>query len=79
LTSGTRPVVKINADSLSQHDKKHVVPTPLSGIRVGKSIVAMKKLPCLSVGTKVNSGNKSESKNFLGNLSGNKNYKEKGK
>jgi hypothetical protein len=26
---------KINAESLSQHDEKHVVPTPLSGIRVG--------------------------------------------
>jgi hypothetical protein len=25
-----------NAESLSQHDEKHVVPTPLSGIRVGK-------------------------------------------
>jgi hypothetical protein len=30
-----RPVVKINAESLSQHDEKHVVPTLLSGIRVG--------------------------------------------
>jgi hypothetical protein len=38
LTSGRRPVVKIIAESLSQHDKKHVVPTPLSGIRVGKTI-----------------------------------------
>jgi hypothetical protein len=36
LTSGRRPVVKIIAESLSQHDKEHVVPTPLSGIRVGK-------------------------------------------
>jgi hypothetical protein len=35
LTSGRRPVVKIIAESLSQHDEKHVVPTPLSGIRVG--------------------------------------------
>jgi hypothetical protein len=34
LTSG-RPDVKIIAESLSQHDEKHVVPTPLSGIRVG--------------------------------------------
>jgi hypothetical protein len=33
LTSGRRPVVKIIAESLSQHDEKHVVPTPLS---VGK-------------------------------------------
>jgi hypothetical protein len=36
LTSGRRPVVKIIDESLSQHDEKHVVPTPLSGIRVGK-------------------------------------------
>jgi hypothetical protein len=35
LTSGRQPVVKIIAESLSQHDEKHVVPTPLSGIRVG--------------------------------------------
>jgi hypothetical protein len=34
LTSGRRPVVKIIAESLSQHDENHVVPTPLSGIRV---------------------------------------------
>jgi hypothetical protein len=33
LTSGRRPVVKIIAESLPQHDEKHVVPTPLS---VGK-------------------------------------------
>jgi hypothetical protein len=33
LTSGRRPVVKIIAKSLSQHDEKHVVPTPFS---VGK-------------------------------------------
>jgi hypothetical protein len=31
-----RPVVKIIAESLSQHDEKHVVPTALSGIRVGR-------------------------------------------
>jgi hypothetical protein len=31
LTSGRRPVVKIIAESLSQHDEKHVVPTPLRG------------------------------------------------
>jgi hypothetical protein len=30
LTSGRRSVVKINAESLSQHDEKHVLPTPLS-------------------------------------------------
>jgi hypothetical protein len=31
-----RLVEKIIAESLSQHDEKHVVQTPLSGIRVGK-------------------------------------------
>jgi hypothetical protein len=30
LTSGRRPVVKVIAESLSQHDEKHVVQTPLS-------------------------------------------------
>jgi hypothetical protein len=35
LQSGRRPVVKLIAESLSQHDEEHVVPTPLSGIRVG--------------------------------------------
>jgi hypothetical protein len=30
-----RPDVKIIAEYLSQHDEKHVVPTPLGGIRVG--------------------------------------------
>jgi hypothetical protein len=35
LTLGRRPVVKIIAESLSQHDEKHAVPAPLSGIRVG--------------------------------------------
>jgi hypothetical protein len=34
LASGRRPVVKIIANYLSQHDKKHFVPTSLSGIRV---------------------------------------------
>jgi hypothetical protein len=29
-------VGKIIAESLSQHDEKHVVPTPLRGMRVGK-------------------------------------------
>jgi hypothetical protein len=33
--SGRRSVVKIISESLS-HDEKHVVPTPLSRIRVGK-------------------------------------------
>jgi hypothetical protein len=28
--------IKIIAESLSQHDEKHVVPTPLSGITVGR-------------------------------------------
>jgi hypothetical protein len=38
LTSGRRPGVKKVAESLSQHDEKHVVPTPLSGIKVGEKI-----------------------------------------
>jgi hypothetical protein len=38
LTSGRRPLVKIIAESLSQHDEKHVVPTPLSGIREGRKL-----------------------------------------
>jgi hypothetical protein len=33
---GGRPVVKIIAGSLSQHDEKYGVPTPLGGIRIGK-------------------------------------------
>jgi hypothetical protein len=36
LTSGRRPVVKIIAESLSQHDEKHVVPTPFSVRKVGR-------------------------------------------
>jgi hypothetical protein len=36
LTSGRRQVVKIIAESISQQDEKNVVPTPLSGIRVGR-------------------------------------------
>jgi hypothetical protein len=43
LTSGRRPVVKIIAESLSQHDEKHVVPTPLS---VGKGRKKWKKERC---------------------------------
>jgi hypothetical protein len=43
LTSGRRPVVKIIAESLSQHDEKQVVPTPLSGIRVGRKRTALKQ------------------------------------
>jgi hypothetical protein len=37
---GRQPVVKIVAESLSQHDEKYekYVPTPLSAIRVGKEI-----------------------------------------
>jgi hypothetical protein len=31
-----RPVVEIIAESLSKHDEKHVVATPLIGISVGK-------------------------------------------
>jgi hypothetical protein len=34
--SGRRPVVNIVAESLSQHEEKHVVTTLLSGVRVGK-------------------------------------------
>jgi hypothetical protein len=36
LTSGWRPVEKIIAEFSLQHNEKHVVPTPLSGIREGK-------------------------------------------
>jgi hypothetical protein len=36
LSSIYSPKIKIITESLSQHDEKHVVPTPLSGIRVGK-------------------------------------------
>jgi hypothetical protein len=47
LTSA-RPVVKIVAESLSEHDEKHVVPTPLSGIRVGKrkDLIVIANLLC---------------------------------
>jgi hypothetical protein len=38
LTSGRLPVVKITAESLSQHNEKHVVPTSLSGIWVGRRL-----------------------------------------
>jgi hypothetical protein len=34
--SGRQPAVKIIPKSLSQNGKKHVVPSSLSGIRVGK-------------------------------------------
>jgi hypothetical protein len=34
--SGRQAILKIIAESLSQHDEKHVVPTSLSGIRVGR-------------------------------------------
>jgi hypothetical protein len=40
-TSGRWPVIKTIAESLSQHDEKHVVPTTLSGIRVGKVFMCM--------------------------------------
>jgi hypothetical protein len=36
FASGRRPVVKIIAESLSKHDEKPVLPTPLNGIGVGK-------------------------------------------
>jgi hypothetical protein len=39
LKTGWRPVVKIVAESLSQHGEKYVVPTPLSGIRDEKQEV----------------------------------------
>jgi hypothetical protein len=45
-TSGRRPVVKIFAESLSQHDEKHVVPTPLSGIRVGRRSILFVMVSC---------------------------------
>jgi hypothetical protein len=35
-SSGWWPVVNIFAESLSQHDEKHVVPTPFSVIRGGE-------------------------------------------
>jgi hypothetical protein len=35
VMSGRRPVVKIIVESLS-YDEKHVIPIPLSGIRVGR-------------------------------------------
>jgi hypothetical protein len=41
FASGRRPVVKIMAEPLSQHDEKHVVPTPLSGIKVRKLLLFM--------------------------------------
>jgi hypothetical protein len=34
--SGRRQVVKIIDESLSRHDEKHVLPTSLSGIRIGR-------------------------------------------
>jgi hypothetical protein len=42
-----RPVVKIMAESLSQHDEKYVVPTPLIGIMEAKrkkDVVNYKKI-----------------------------------
>jgi hypothetical protein len=36
MTLERQPVVKTIFESLSQNDEKHVVPTPLSGIRIGK-------------------------------------------
>jgi hypothetical protein len=41
LTSGSRPVVKVNEESLSQHDEKDIVPTPLT---VGKGRKKKKSL-----------------------------------
>jgi hypothetical protein len=52
--SGRQPVVKIIAESLS-HDEKHVVPTPLSGIRVGGRISeTMTNLDIVSLRSDVN-------------------------
>jgi hypothetical protein len=48
LTSGRRPVVKIIAESLSQHDEKPVVPTPLSRIKVGRSLFIFNLLTATS-------------------------------
>jgi hypothetical protein len=42
--SGWRPVVKIIAEYLSQHqEKKHVVPAPFCRIRVGKDWTFFRK------------------------------------
>jgi hypothetical protein len=45
MVSGRRPVVKIIPESLSKHDEKYAVPTPLSGIRVGKRKKNMSSSP----------------------------------
>jgi hypothetical protein len=44
LMSGRRLYVKIVAESLSQHYVKHIVSTPLSGIRIGKAKIRDFKL-----------------------------------
>jgi hypothetical protein len=58
LASGRRPVVNIIAESLSQHDEKHVVPTPFSGIRIGRrscsyneSHILVGRVPCENSGS----------------------------
>jgi hypothetical protein len=53
LTTGRRPVVKIIAKSLPQHDEKYAVPAPFSGIRVcyeikENEIITIKVLSCYS-------------------------------
>jgi hypothetical protein len=40
--AGRRLVIKIIAESLSRHDEKHVVPTPLSGIKVGRRVLTLR-------------------------------------
>jgi hypothetical protein len=39
----------INLVFLSQHDEKHVVPTPLSGIRVGRRVFLVTKWTLIQV------------------------------
>jgi hypothetical protein len=51
LTSGRRPVEKIIAESLSQHDEKHVVPTPLI---VGKGRKKKNKLIKINLNSRTN-------------------------
>jgi hypothetical protein len=41
LTSHRWPVVEIMVESLLQYDEKHVVPTPLSGTRIGNKKVKL--------------------------------------
>jgi hypothetical protein len=50
------PFSGVIAESLSQHNEKHVVPTPLSGIRVGERLVRITSIisaitPCFRLRT----------------------------